>query len=106
MVDTDGRVTVALDTALTPQLVREGLARELVTRIQNLRKDAKLELDDRVEVSVACDGELALALDEHWPLISGEVLAVGACPDPSGAAPGGIDFDIDGSAARISVKKV
>lgn len=106
VVDTDGAVTVALDVTLTDALVREGLARELVTRIQNVRKDSGLELDDRIEVTVTCDGALAEALQEHWPLISGEVLAVGGCPDPSKGAAGSADFDVDGAAVSIGVKKL
>ena len=96
VVDTDGTVTVALDTTLDEGLVREGLARELVTRIQNLRKERGLELDDRIEVSVGCDGELAAALEEHWELIAGEVLAVGSCPDPGQRGANAVELEIDG----------
>ena len=110
VVDTAEGVTVALDVTLTDELVVEGLARELVTRIQNLRKDSGLELDDRIEVAVACDGQLAEALKTHWDLIAGEVLAVGECPDPSAsvdASVGGAEaFDIDGASVTLRVKKV
>ncbi len=106
VVDTDGSVTVALDVTLTDALVREGLARELVTRIQNVRKDRGLELDDRIEVSVTCDGALAEALREHWSLIAGEVLAVGDCPDPAKGGDGTDAFDVDGASVSIGVKKV
>lgn len=106
VVDTDGAVTVALDVTLTDALVREGLARELVTRIQNIRKDRGLELDDRIQVTVSCDGALADSLQEHWALIAGEVLAVGGCPDPAERATGSVDFDVDGATVSIGVKKV
>ena len=110
VVDTADGVTVALDVTLTDELVVEGLARELVTRIQNLRKDTGLELDDRIEVSVACEGQLAEALKTHWSLIAGEVLGVGECPDPSATVDAGADgaaaFDIDGADVVLRVKKV
>ncbi|MEC8494021.1 MAG: DUF5915 domain-containing protein, partial [Planctomycetota bacterium] len=105
VVDTDGSVTVALDTTLDEGLVREGLARELVTRIQNLRKDRGLELDDRIEVSVCCDGELAAALKEHWELIAGEVLAVGSCPDPDQRGADAVEFEIDGAGVSLDLQK-
>ena len=105
VVDTDGTVTVALDTTLDEGLVREGLARELVTRIQNLRKERGLELDDRIEVSVGCDGELAAALEEHWELIAGEVLAVGSCPDPGRRGTDAVDLEIDGASVSLDLAK-
>ncbi|QDV06624.1 Isoleucine--tRNA ligase [Planctomycetes bacterium Poly30] len=110
VVDTLDGVTVALDVTLTEELIVEGLARELVTRIQNLRKETGLELDDRIEVTASCDGPLADALVAHWELIAGEVLAKGACPDPSASvdasAVGASAFDIDGAEITLRVKKV
>ncbi|MEM9380069.1 MAG: isoleucine--tRNA ligase [Planctomycetota bacterium] len=106
VVDTLDGVTVALDTALDAALRREGLARELVNRIQGARKDLGLELDDRIEVSVGCTGALAEALREHWSLIADETLALGSCPDPDTTPEGGQSFDIDGAGAVIRVRKV
>ncbi len=106
VVDTLDGVTVALDVSLDDALVREGLARELVNRIQGVRKDLGFQLDDRIEVSVACSGALAEALREHWGLISEETLALGDCPDASREVAGGHTFDIDGASAVIGVRKV
>ena len=60
LVATDGPLTVALDVTLTDELRQEGLARELVNRLQNLRKDSGLEVQDRIRVTLA-DQEPALA---------------------------------------------
>ncbi|TPG62982.1 isoleucine--tRNA ligase [Hymenobacter nivis] len=60
LVATDGPLTVALDVTLTDALRQEGLARELVNRLQNLRKDSGLEVQDRIRVTLA-DQEPALA---------------------------------------------
>jgi len=106
VVDTVDGVTVALDVSLDDALVREGLARELVNRIQGVRKDLGFQLDDRIEVSVACSGALAEALQEHWGLISEETLALGDCPDASREVSDGHTFDIDGASAVIGVRKV
>ncbi len=76
VVATDGPLAVSLDTELTPALVGEGLAREVVSRLQALRKEAGLEVTDRVRVRWdTADATLARVLDEHGGLIAVEVLA-------------------------------
>ena len=71
----DDSALVALDTQLDVQLLREGLAREVVNRIQGLRKQQDLAYDDRIAVTWAGGDELTRALTEHEALVSGEVLA-------------------------------
>ncbi|HWN12262.1 MAG TPA: class I tRNA ligase family protein, partial [Candidatus Dormibacteraeota bacterium] len=72
----DRDVIVALDTAMTPDLRRKAVARHLVHQIQLMRKEARLNVDDRIRVSVEAHGEVAEALEEHSPYICGETLAV------------------------------
>jgi isoleucyl-tRNA synthetase len=68
--------TVALDVTVTPELRREGLAREVVRLVQDARKSDGLEVSDRIALRWAAAGpDLAAALTEHGPMISGEVLA-------------------------------
>ncbi len=69
-------VTVAVETALTPDLRAEGLAREVIRRVQNLRKEAGLELDDRIVVRYQAEGELAEAVEAWREYIAAETLAV------------------------------
>jgi isoleucyl-tRNA synthetase len=77
-VATDAGETLALDLHLTPELVRRGLAREVVRLVQEGRKSAGLEVSDRIELWLdTADAELAAALDEHGAEIAAEVLAVG-----------------------------
>jgi isoleucyl-tRNA synthetase len=57
-IESHGGFTVLLDTQLTPELQAEGLARELISRIQGLRKDAGLEVSQRIHLSLACAGAL------------------------------------------------
>lgn len=70
-------MTVVLDTTMTPELRREGLARELVNRIQTLRKDRDLDVSQRIVVTVATTGDLADMLGDSGmrELVAGEVLA-------------------------------
>ena len=53
LVANEGNVTVALEVELTEELLQEGLARELINRIQNMRKDNGLEITDRIDILVA-----------------------------------------------------
>ena len=68
--------TIALDLHLTPELVRAGLAREVVRVVQETRKSSGLEVSDRIRLQWAADGDVAEALREHHGLVSSEVLAV------------------------------
>ncbi len=68
--------TVALDLELTPELLRAGMAREVIRFIQETRKKAGLDVSDRIALQWDADGELAVAVEEHASLIADEVLAV------------------------------
>jgi len=76
MVVSDDRLSVALDTTITPDLEREGLAREVVKAVQGLRRDAGLDVSDRVTVRWQTgDLTLGTAIEVHAAWIAGEVLA-------------------------------
>ncbi len=68
--------TIALDLHLTPELVRSGLAREVIRLVQEARKNRGLDVADRIVLSWSGDGEAAEALLEHRDLVAREVLAV------------------------------
>ena len=68
-------LTVALDISLDQQLINEGLARELVNRIQNSRKDSGLEVTDRIQISVTANNYLKQAIKENLDYICSETLA-------------------------------
>ncbi|HEY7145215.1 MAG TPA: isoleucine--tRNA ligase [Streptosporangiaceae bacterium] len=89
-VAADGGETVALDVTLTPQLRREGLAREVIRLVQDARKSDGLDVSDRISLRWrTSDAELARALTEHGPMIAAEVLATDHGPLPPGTvAPG------------------
>lgn len=71
-------MTVMLDTAITPELLRDGLAREIISRVQGLRKQAALDVSQRIKLACACDGELAATLQDAAlaEMIKDETLAV------------------------------
>jgi isoleucyl-tRNA synthetase len=75
LVAIDGRFTVALDVTLSPELKEEGLARELINRIQNLRKDKEYEVTDRIDVKIKSHETLATAVRNNFNYICSETLA-------------------------------
>jgi isoleucyl-tRNA synthetase len=76
VVEVEGGFTVALDPTITPELRVEGTARELVNRIQRLRKDSGLEVSDRIRVGVTASEEVRAAVESHRSFVMGETLAV------------------------------
>lgn len=75
VVETEEGVTVAIDSELTEDLIAEGLSRELVNRIQNMRKDAGLDVMDRINVTYSSDDKLSEYLKDFDEYIMSEVLA-------------------------------
>ncbi|MDR2918314.1 MAG: isoleucine--tRNA ligase [Tannerella sp.] len=75
LVANEGRLTIALDITISEELKKEGLARELVNRIQNLRKSNGFEITDKIEVVVSSSKEMNAALEENKTYISNQVLA-------------------------------
>ena len=75
VVQGDGRFTAALDPSVSEDLRREGIARELVNRVQRLRKDADLEITDRISLWVAGPEEVVAAAEAFRGFIAGETLA-------------------------------
>ena len=74
VAQSDG-LTVALDMTLTPELIKEGLARELVNRIQNHRKESGLEVTDKIEVFLQENAKLEAAVSDNKSYILSETLA-------------------------------
>lgn len=92
--------TVLMDMHMTPELEREGMARDIVRRIQSLRKDMDLQYDRTVEMGIEGDAEVLQAMDEHRDYISQETLAVKVV---QGEVPGGTagEWDILGKKLKV-----
>ena len=101
VIESEGDLTVALDTTMTEVLAREGLMRELVSRVQRQRKDLGLEVSDRIGLEVATTSEsLKLMLQEHDAKIREEVLAVIVTVVETSS---GEVMDLDGHAITVQV---
>jgi isoleucyl-tRNA synthetase len=104
VVATEGRVSVALDVTVTPDLATEGLAREIVARLQGLRRDAGLAVSDRIDLTWQSAGEeLAAAFTRYRQLIADEVLAVEIT---RGDATGGTVVDVNGHDLTVRMEQV
>ena len=75
LVMNDGNLTVALDVSISEDLKAEGIARELVNRIQNIRKEQNFEVTDRISLKVQNSDYIKEAIDKFGPYICNEVLA-------------------------------
>ena len=75
LVANEGNLTVALDITVTDELRREGIARELVNRIQNIRKTSGFDITDKINVYIASNGETDLVVEEYRDYMSRQVLA-------------------------------
>ncbi|MEP0548051.1 MAG: isoleucine--tRNA ligase [Rhodothermales bacterium] len=106
LVGQEGNVTVALDTTLTEALRKEGIAREFVNRVQNLRKSAGYAISDRIVVTFGGSEGLAEAIEAHAATIRNETLAetLSASGTPSGDAVQG--FEIGDATVEIGVRRV
>ncbi|HEU5002786.1 MAG TPA: isoleucine--tRNA ligase [Actinomycetota bacterium] len=100
-VEHEGGYAVALDTDITPELRAEGLAREVVRAVQDARKEAGLEISDRIRLWLGAAGELAGAIEAHEAWILGEVLGV----ERLAAAPaGGFSKSVEVEGAPLEVR--
>ncbi|MCE3295495.1 MAG: isoleucine-tRNA ligase [Crocinitomicaceae bacterium] len=75
MVSSENGITVALDITISEELRNEGIARELINRVQNLRKDSGLEVTDRIRLTIDTSAEIRQAIAQNQDYVSNEVLA-------------------------------
>ena len=116
VVQENGGYGVALDPTITPELRAEGLAREVISRVQRLRKEAQLDVSDRIAVAIAGDEELEGAVATHRGRIADEVLAVRLVLGTEAGSPFHADgngstwtatqvVDVDGRSIRLALTK-
>lgn len=105
LVAVDNHITVALDITLTEDLKQEGIARELINRIQNLRKESGLDVTDRINISFATNNKIKSAVENYGEYLKREVLAdnllfVDITTENS------VLFNLEEGDVNVSIKKV
>ena len=107
-VEREGAHAVALDLTIDDSLLREGRSREIVHAVQNARKSAGLEVEDRIELVLGGDPALMDAAREHESYVSGETLAVSLVLGDGDAA--AMDYreqtEIEGLQLEIALSRV
>jgi isoleucyl-tRNA synthetase len=100
---TDSGVTVAISTVLTPELIEEGFVREVISKVQTMRKDSGFEVMDHIIVSVSGSEKVLSVIEKNKAAISHDVLAedIRACESENAKA-----WDINGEKVAIGVEKV
>ncbi len=106
LVASEGKLTVALDITLTDELRAEGVARELINRIQNIRKDSGFEVTDKIRVEIEQKPIVAAAIAGYADYVASQTLAleVKATEAPAGEVV--VDSDVDEDPIRIAVTRI
>ncbi len=97
----ENNVFTILDTALTPELIAEGYARELISKVQQLRKQKDFEMMDHINLFVNADAEVAAAIEKHKDYIMSETLSDAIC-----AGNNLPEYDLNGHMTGIEVEKI
>jgi isoleucyl-tRNA synthetase len=105
LVANEGNITVALDVTLTPELKNEGMARELINRIQNIRKGNDFEITDKVKVELTDVPEIRDSVDAFGEYIAAQVLADAIILVENLSGDDCVELDIDGLKACARVTK-
>jgi isoleucyl-tRNA synthetase len=95
-------ISIDMDCTLNTSLIQEGLAREVVNRIQRTRKELGFKVDDRIQITYKASSELALAISQHLAYIQTETLCDAM---ETGTPAKAISFDIDGEQLELAVSK-
>ena len=102
----DGDMTVVLDANLTPELIEEGYVRELISKIQTMRKDADFDVTDRIAVTIEADDKLSAIAEKGAEDIMRGVLALSVTAGAPGEGAVSQEWNINGEKAVIGVKVV
>jgi isoleucyl-tRNA synthetase len=104
-VAAEGAYLAALETELTPALIQEGLAREFVRRVQDLRKSADLEIADRIQVYYTATPGLLEAVNAFKEYVMGETLAIELIPGTNPEGLPSVEDEFDKEKVTVSLKK-
>lgn len=104
VASSDKGITIVMDTNLTPELIEEGFVRELVSKIQTMRKEAGFEVMDRIKVYVSGNDRIADIMERNSAQIKGVVLADEIIRDSMAGYEK--DWNINGEDVRLSVERV
>ena len=103
VAEADNYVTVVLDTNLTEELIEEGFVYEIISKIQNMRKDADFEVMDHIKVSFVGNDKVAGIAAKNEQMIAGKVLAESVTSGETLAVTH--EWDVNGETVTIAIEK-
>ena len=106
LVASEGKLTVALDITISDELRREGVARELVNRIQNIRKESGFEVTDKIRVEIELNAATESAVESFANYIAQQTLAVEVKAVATPAGERVIDSELDEEPLKIAVSRI
>jgi isoleucyl-tRNA synthetase len=107
VVETQNNLTVALDTKLDQELVNEGIAREFISKVQNIRKERSMDVNDKIKIKFTADEELLNAILNKQKYISEQTMAVELdTSSGDGKLNGFEEININGRICKVSIEKV
>ncbi len=98
----DHEIVVVLETQLTPELLLEGLAREIVNKLNTMRREARLHVSDRIVVTIETTDRVKSCFEKYYEYITGEILATKIIFAPCD----GEKWDLNGEEAKIEINKI
>ena len=104
LVANDGALTVALDVSITDELRREGIARDIINRVQNIRKDRDYDITDRITLTFVPDGAVEQVIADFGEYIASQVLADAIAVAPVADDAAGVELlDIDELKVKVLI---
>jgi isoleucyl-tRNA synthetase len=104
LVATEGKLTIALDITITPELFDEGIAREIVNRIQNIRKNSNFDVTDKINIQIEKNEIIEKAVNAFYDYITSQTLAANISFADNIA--NGIDMELDEIVVKANVEKI
>ena len=106
VVESKNNMTVAIDTSIDSELLIEGIAREFISKIQNIRKEHSMDVNDKIRIKFTAEKELVDAILDKQKFISEQTMAVELNNDSAGMLNGFEEVKINGRTCMVSVEKV
>ena len=103
---TDSGYAVGISSEISPELIQEGVARELVHRIQNMRKEAGFDISDHINLSISGSREITEIAETHISYVTEETLSVGSISTTHSQETYDEEHEIDGEKIQISINRV
>ncbi|MCI0715391.1 MAG: isoleucine--tRNA ligase [Chlorobi bacterium] len=106
VIESQDDLTVALDIKLDEQLISEGIAREFVSKVQNLRKQREMDVNDKIKIRYKAEGELESIISRQKKYISEQTMAVELDTASSDKLNGYEEININGRLCKVAIEKI